>query len=267
MIKKFILLLIILITLFYIFYTSYKKKPEFELEIIPENYQESIPLNLFQTWNTKALPPMMKKIVEYNKNMNPEITFYLYDDHDCREFIKNNFEQSVLDAFDCLKPGAYKADLWRYCVLYKYGGAYMDIKFKCTRKLIDIMKGNFVVLDRPEYFKSIGIYNAFMIFNKEHPFLLKAIQKTVSNVQKRKYGYSDLSPTGPAMLGDLFMKNRSIGPMIVMKNQFSFKKMKIIYNKEPILIEYDNYRNEQKSNQVEQHYGKLWATKNIYNKK
>jgi len=267
MFKQFILLCIILILLFYIFYIP-KKKIESPLQSIPENYKEDIPHNLFQTWSSKNLPPKMKEVVEYNMIMNPEITFYLYDDNDCRDFIKANFDSSVLDAFDCLKPGAYKADLWRYCVLYKYGGVYMDIKFKCLRKLKDIMTGNFVVMDRPEWFRSIGIYNAFMIFNKEHPFLLKAIEKTVSNVQKRKYGYNDLYPTGPGMLGDLFMKNRSIAPMIVMKNETinNSAKMKIIYDQKPILIEYDEYRKDMGSTSSIR-YGKLWATKNIYNKK
>ena len=238
------------------------------IQNIPENYSEDIPLQVFQTWNTKNLPTKMKETVEYNKINNPDITFYLYDDNDCRDFIKSNFDLSVIDAFDTLKPGAYKADLWRYCILYQYGGAYIDIKFKCKNnfKLQNIMKGNFVVADRPSFFRrNFGIYNAFMIFNKRNPFLLKAIQKTVDNVQKRKYCHSELYVTGPGMLGDLYLNNKDIAPTVIMKNRTIGKtnKMEILYDNKPILFEYDEYRKELNPSI---HYGKLWNNKDIYNK-
>jgi len=253
--------------------STFFAKDGIAVQNIPENYEEKIPLQVFQTWCTKELPPKMRKTVECNKFNNPDITFFLYDDTDCRDFIKSNFDQSVLDAYDTLKPGAYKADLWRYCVLYQYGGAYLDIKFKCKAdfKLNTIMKGNFVVKDRPIYFPNdVGIYNAFMIFNKRHPFLLKAIQKTVYNVQKRKYGFSDIYVTGPGMLGKLYLQNPDIAPLTIMFNQkFGSKsnQMEILYDNKPILYEYDEYRDEM--NQAYKgmhHYGFLWKNKDIYNR-
>ena len=51
------------------------------------------------------------------KKTNPIFEHHLFDDNDCREFIKNNFPEVVLQAYDGLIPGAYKADLWRYCIL------------------------------------------------------------------------------------------------------------------------------------------------------
>ena len=54
------------------------------------------------------------------KDLNKHITFHLFNDDDCRNYIKNNFETKVLHK-DSLNPSAYKADLWRYCVLYKEG--------------------------------------------------------------------------------------------------------------------------------------------------
>ena len=80
--------------------------------------------------------------------MNPEFNHYLYDDKMCREFIKQNFSDDVLYVFDKLKPGAYKADLWRYCILYINGGIYIDIKFKCNEKLINFLDQEYYVKDR-----------------------------------------------------------------------------------------------------------------------
>ena len=70
----------------------------------------------------------MKENAEILQEQNPEFKYYLYDDDMCKEFIKDNFDDEILYTFNKLKPGAYKADLWRYCILYIKGGIYLDIK-------------------------------------------------------------------------------------------------------------------------------------------
>ena len=76
------------------------------------NYRSVIPLKIFQTWHTKNLPPKMEDAVKRIKIANPGFDHHLFDDDDCREFIKNNYPPIVLETFDKLIPGAYKADLW-----------------------------------------------------------------------------------------------------------------------------------------------------------
>jgi hypothetical protein len=73
----------------------------------------------------------------------------------------------VLNAFNSLVPGAFKADLWRYCILYINGGIYLDIKYKCINnfKLIALTEREYFVNDRP----SKCMYNALIAvkpFNK-----------------------------------------------------------------------------------------------------
>ena len=128
-----------------------------------------IPANIFQTWHSKKLPPLMfKNILEIKQN-NPNFNYYLYDDNDCRNFLKNHFPIKVLNAYDSLIPGAYKADLWRNCILFKMGGIYMDIKFRPINgfKLYNLLEKEHWVQDiNPNY-----IYNAVMVCkpnNKVH---------------------------------------------------------------------------------------------------
>ena len=97
---------------------------------IKETYNSIIPLNIFQTWHTKKLPPKMFNSIQVIRRFNPRFRYYLFDDNDCREFIKKNYDSDILNAYDSLIPGAFKADLWRYCILYKMGGIYLDIKYK-----------------------------------------------------------------------------------------------------------------------------------------
>jgi mannosyltransferase OCH1-like enzyme len=71
-------------------------------------YNSIIPLKIYQTWHTKELPTKMKECVDSLKQNNPRFEHYLFDDNDCREFIKDNFDIAVLNAYDSLIPGAYK---------------------------------------------------------------------------------------------------------------------------------------------------------------
>ena len=196
-----------IITLVIIFYYELTGKEDFTNILInkPEEIKEKkVPLNIFQTWSTLNLPPKMKKSVDYVKHQNPEFKHYLYDDQMCGEFIKNNFHEDVYKAFNKLKPGAYKADLWRYCVLYIHGGIYMDIKFQPIQgfKLISIIDQEHFVRDLTE--SGNGIYNAFMISYPKNPKLLEAIKKIVTNTQNNYYGEGPLSPTGPVLLKSIF---------------------------------------------------------------
>ena len=170
------------------------------------DYNSIIPLDIYQTWFTKNLPVKMKERVELLKAQNPKFKHHLFDDNDCREFIKKYFKPDVLEAYDNLIPGAYKADLWRLCILFINGGIYIDIKFCCVNgfKLIELTEKEHFVKDRPPN----SIYNSLMSCKKGNIFLYKSIRQIVTNVKNKYYGAHPLSPTGPLMLGSTLIKNR-----------------------------------------------------------
>jgi mannosyltransferase OCH1-like enzyme len=80
-----------------------------------------IPKNLFQTWETKNISDKFKELSQTWIKNNPDYSYFLFDDVDCEDFIKKNFDERVYDAYCRIIPGAFKADLWRYCVLYICG--------------------------------------------------------------------------------------------------------------------------------------------------
>lgn len=225
-------------------------------------YKTEIPLNIFQTWHTKDLPPLMNQTVEYIKSLNPAFTYRLFDDDDCYNFIKNNFDKVILDAFDKLIPGAYKADLWRYCVLYKLGGIYLDIKYKPINdfKFINLAEKEHWVLDCDKK----GIYNALMVCKPGNNILLQAINQIVENVKNNYYGESSLHPTGPLLLARYF--NEYEKKSFDMKhNIFENANNRVIYfNKYIILKTYIGYVEEHDNNKKVNHYSSLWGEKNIY---
>jgi mannosyltransferase OCH1-like enzyme len=233
---------------------------------IKEKDNSVIPLNLYTCWHTKDLPPLMKQNYEKFKNDNPEFNHYLYDENECIEFIKQNFDEKVLNAYNSLIPCAYKADLWRYCVLYINGGIYLDIKFKCMNgfKFIYLTGKEHFVRDRPED----CVLNGLIIALPKNEILLKCINQIVENVKNRYYGNDWLYPTGPGLLGHFFSTDeiKKLELYFTSNIKDNIENCYIVYKDTKILDCYPEYRKEQSKNQKNKHYGDLWIEKNIYNK-
>ena len=245
-------------------YINNKINKEYLIDSFPlkEKYNSIIPKNIFQTWCTKDLPPKMKENMELLKQQNPEFRHFLFDDDDCREFIQDNFSSEVMHAFDSLIPGAYKADLWRYCVLYIYGGIYLDIKFHCTNgfKLIAVTEEEHFARDRPEG----CLYNGFISVLPKNEILLKCIHQIISNVKTKYYGDRDLFITGPGLLGSYFTNEERLNLELNFFRDEEKDKELILYKKQGVLKRYKEYREEQKLFQKSEPYGKLWIQRNIY---
>jgi mannosyltransferase OCH1-like enzyme len=234
--------------------------------VIKDNYDSIIPLNLFTCWHTKDLPPLMKQNYENLKNDNPEFNHYLYDHDDCREFIKNNFDENVLNAYDCLIPCAYKADLWRYCVLYINGGVYLDIKFKCMNgfKFISLTEKEYFVRDIPES----CVLNGLIVALPKNEILIKCINQIVVNVKNSYYGNDYLHPTGPRLLGGFFSGQQRNNLELYFQQgimaENNLHDFHIVYKDIRIVNYYPKYRKEQSQFQKNKYYVKLWEEKNIY---
>lgn len=94
-----------------------------------------IPKNIFQTHKSyeyiTTKPKLVTSVNSWKKFQN-EFSYHFYDDNQCDEFIKNNFDERVYKAYCMLPLAVMKADLWRYCIIYKYGGIYADTDAICN---------------------------------------------------------------------------------------------------------------------------------------
>jgi hypothetical protein len=228
---------------------------------LKQNYNPVIPMDIYQTWHTKDLPPKMKERVELLKAQNPRFNHHLFDDNDCREFIKNHFKPDVLQAYDSLIPGAYKADLWRYCVLFIHGGIYMDIKYMPLNefRFINLIEKEHLVSDTD----NINIYNALMVCLPKNEILFKCIRRIVENVANKFYGNNYLDPTGPGLLANFV--STSDDTVDLKHSVLNDNNYKIIYfNDIPILKTYNNHIEEREKYSKKKHYSILWREKKIY---
>lgn len=128
-------------------------------------YNKNVPDKVFNRW----------------KNLNPDYNIEFSLDNDCIEFLKENFNDYIVNLFKFIKTGMYKADLWRLCKLYIHGGVYADID------LVPYL--NIDSLDKNVTFYScIALYNksifqAFMLSNSppKNPLILHFILSYLLN--------------------------------------------------------------------------------------
>jgi mannosyltransferase OCH1-like enzyme len=221
----------------------------------PLIHEPTIPKHIFQTWHTLELPTRMRNITTLLQELNPEFKYFLYDDTMCRDFIIDYFDNDVLYAFDTLIPGAYKSDLWRLCILYVYGGIYLDIKY------INAPNFKFIELLDKEYFVRdyhYGVYQALLICLPKNEILMKCINHIVYNVKNKLYLNNALEITGPQLVSKYFTREQI--------NHFNLhlSTKGILYNYRTILTGYPEYSGEQRKNELFPHYSIMWANRKVY---
>lgn len=87
-----------------------------------------IPPVVHMAWHSSVLPSGMTAAVAALKASNPDLDFRMYDAAHQRAFLRRHFPAEVVAAYDALKPQAYKSDLFRYALLWKVGGIWIDPK-------------------------------------------------------------------------------------------------------------------------------------------
>jgi len=238
--------------------------------------ESNVPLVIYQSWGTNYVPAKMYATIQNLISVNSEFDYYLYSDDASRKFIKENFDEEVLNAFDTLKPGAYKSDLWRYCILYKKGGVYLDIKYYSVVPLLPIINNNPVIYVKDLAFSygfSEAIYNAFMVSPPDNSIFKHCIDDIVNSCKLKLYYITAVDITGPRLLKKILEKHAEPGYEKTCRFHFSRntfyqifgRNEKIFYENKEILVSYKEYRAEQKMFQKGEHYDALWEKRDVYN--
>jgi len=157
-------------------------------------------------------PPIVERNILSIQSAHPTASYKMWSLHDLREFIEENFAKDVLAAFDQLQAFALKADLGRYCLLYKEGGLYSDLSNFFLGPLI--VRGSrriaFFREHKPLHGAVWMAQNSIIYAEAGQLELKAAIDLVVENVKNREYGISSLAPSGPVLFGRVFaLANRA----------------------------------------------------------
>ncbi len=73
-----------------------------------------------------ALPPALRALSASVQHWAGP-AYQLHNHESLRQFLHDHYDSELLQAFDRLRPYAYRADLGRYALLFQQGGWYFDI--------------------------------------------------------------------------------------------------------------------------------------------
>lgn len=212
-----------------------------------------IPLVVHVCWRNPWIPRRVyDQIFVKNRSMLDGFETRFYTNETIEPFLSLYFPPIVLEAYRLLNPhyGACLGDFFRYCVLYIFGGMYMDLKSCLTRPLIRLWETHFRTTseetDADLFFVSywpnaryhriqtreLGntegeIMNWILCASPRHPFVKKVIDGMVAQIfewHKHQYRYGEkinvLRLTGPIFLTTTILRGLP-DPTIVIEDDLN----------------------------------------------
>lgn len=182
---------------------------EYELQITVSPFvpiQSPIPKVIVQTghsWDESNVT--VQSFFDYN----PHYKYLFYSDEDCLQLFQQHYPDNVKDYLSIV-PSAYKADLFRYAFLLKYGGCYFDYKLICRMPIDHFLTDHQEIILCADWnydtnLESIqDLYNAVIMVTPNHPLLKLAFEQSIYNIRNRLYLDGAFSVTGPRLLKRCF---------------------------------------------------------------
>jgi mannosyltransferase OCH1-like enzyme len=172
------------------------------------NYEQKIPKKIFQIWTKNTIELEMENTIKIIQKLNPEYEYKLFRKDDCIEYLKNNFNDSIINTFNNIVPEAFKADLFRYCVLFIEGGIYIDCKMIPIIPFRNIIKPDdpCVFVENTYEINEISICNGFMCSEAGDKLFLNCINEIVDNCINLYYPGDPFAVTGPTLLYNNYKK-------------------------------------------------------------
>lgn len=182
----------------------------------------SIPRTIHQIYLSGELPAPLRANVDALRALNPGWEHRLYDAVAVERFIMEEYGQAILARYLRISPGygAARADLFRYLLIYRVGGVYLDVKSGADRPFDEVLGPNdhFIVSQwdndaegthpndalHPELSSILGgeFQQWHIVAAPGHPFLRAVIERVLHaidtyNPYRVGVGLNVLRVTGP----------------------------------------------------------------------
>ena len=167
--------------------------------------QRRIPRVFMRTgpWKRDAIPLPARAAMDAALSLNPQYTLRYYSHADVDAYIAAHHPQYAA-LYASVRPGAYRADLWRLLYLYDHGGVYNDAGHTYAVPMSAIMDEEVDEFVSAVDLQAWAVQNAFLAAYPRHPLIRAMLDIAVANVRNKSYGLCPLDVTGPWALGRAF---------------------------------------------------------------
>ncbi len=158
----------------------------------------AIPKIIHQTFKTATLPWITRWHIAGFRKKNPTYRYEFYDDDRIDHFLQSEFDPETFKLYKRLNIGAAKADFFRYAILYKRGGVYVDIDSGINTNLDNFIRPNDSAIITREGDPDLYAQWA-LIYSPGHPFLQQTLTLVKENIRTNKYPNDVHRMTGPTV--------------------------------------------------------------------
>ena len=185
---------------------------------------------IHQTWKSNEIPNRFQGFCQSWQQIHPGWEYRLWTDDDNRTLIQTEFPW-FLETYDAYPHAIQRADAARYFILYKFGGLYVDIDFKCLKSIESLVQTSDLVfgLEHPlhcQFHDMDSIIGNAFIFAKfpRHPFLKQVVGslKTFSQAEDKNKNSYILKSTGPLMITEVYKQYENKQSVKLLPNQYLY---------------------------------------------
>jgi mannosyltransferase OCH1-like enzyme len=178
------------------------------------------PKIIHQIWyqGVNKIPNKYTKLYKTVTNTNPLWHHIIWDDHKVQKHFKN--KTNILNTYNNFPYLHQKVDFIRYCILYEFGGIYLDMDvtvLKSFDKLVNENKNyecilSTINLDKLDSYimcqNSQFVNNGIIIAKKQSKFIKSIIDYIIENPECKWFDLSSsmcvYRTTGPALFSRLY---------------------------------------------------------------
>lgn len=153
---------------------------------------------IFQSWHTKDVNPIIVQKTKRFLSLNPAYKYTLFTDEEMDKYVNDNFPGEIADCYNRIQIIVAKVDFWRYLILYKEGGIYLDMDSNIDKSLDLLIKEDDDAIITAEGNPGLYVQWALM-FVKEHPILKRTIELVVDNIKNNRFPNNIHQMTGPTV--------------------------------------------------------------------
>jgi len=180
-----------------------------------------IPKIIHQTWKTLDVPDEWKDAVESCKNWHKDYKHIIWSHEMMESFVKKEYPD-FYNVYMAYPYDIQRCDAFRYLVLYKYGGIYIDMDVICKKKIDSILEYDLVLTKSSNVENSYT--NSFYMVIPNHPFIKFCIDNLPDYVNSYKYfgkHWHVMNSSGPNFLTNMIKKygEKNIKNMYVLSNE------------------------------------------------